>query len=90
MLYSSSRGQKRAHLGDGEGLRHETLDLASTLDLYSSGVQKSANGLTGSEHRSREAFGAEVERRSLKTHGKLVLLGKLVHSENGNDILETV
>ena len=41
-------------LGDGEGLRHETLDLTRTLD------------------------------------GELVLLGELVHAENGDDVLETL
>jgi hypothetical protein len=40
------------NLGDGEGLRQESLDLSSSLD------------------------------------GQLVLLGKLIHTKNGNDILE--
>ena len=56
-------------LRDLERLRHETLDLTSTLDLV-------------------EFMSADAIFEVVSTYGKLVLLRQLVHTQNGNNILE--
>ena len=60
-------------LGDGEGLRHETLDLTSTLDLF---VKK------------RRSVSEKRSDTNMVTYSQLVLFRQLIHTKNGNDILE--
>jgi hypothetical protein len=83
-----------------ERLRHETLDLTGTLDLMGGkGAERGGGGEGGKKKRKNKkkrkktATGSVRRRRTAErgqTHGKLVGLGKLIHSKNGNDVLETL
>jgi hypothetical protein len=62
-------------LGDGERLRHETLDFTSTLDLVI------IDGIS-------DTLILSYENNDTATYSQLILFRQFIHTQNSNDILK--